>query len=322
MTEQYLAYLLWNVREDWKRLGEQARDEGPLYPYAFGSNWRSFPTFISQGKILWIVSAPLYKGRTRRFKYRLPPTLIARLAVASVQPGMNEPRPRQVLPEHFRWVALADRSQSEYLPINNAFYALTEIEFVNQRGRWRRIPRRPTRRFDPKHPYAHFPQYLQNVSRLAPGSERVLESLAWQISQRRTLFLSYAREESGPPRGDYAARLVEQLRREQFTPWLDMSFVPQLEQNERYVDRELEQILDDGLRQSTIMVALTGPAYRAHWWTRREWSLAKKWTDEGRLRVLQIPVGDELMDPSLPMIQSSDPITTARAIRVWWERQT
>ncbi len=205
---------------------------------------------------------------------------------------------------------------------SNAFYALTEIEFVNQRGQRRRIPRQPARRFDPKHPYAHFPQYLQNVSRLAPGSEHVLESLAWHVREQRTLFLSYARVESGPGKGDYAARLIEQLRREQFAPWLDMTFVPRLDPDERYDDRELEQILDDGMRQSSILVALTGPVYRSHSWTRREWSLAKKQADEGSLRLLQVPVGGELMDPSLPLVQPSDPTTTARAIRAWWERQT
>jgi hypothetical protein len=323
MAEQYVAYLRWNVREDWKRLGEQGRDGGALYPYAFGSDLGWFPKFIGDGTILWIVSAPLYRSRARGFEYRLPPTLIARLTVASVQPGSNEPQPRKVLPEQYRWVATADRRRSEYLPINNAFYALTEIDFVNRRGRVRRIPRQPARRFDPEHPYAHVPQYLQNVSRLAPlapGSEQVLESLAWQVREQRTLFLSYAREESGPGAGDYAARLVEQLRREQFAPWLDMTFVPQLGPDDKYVDPELEQILDDGMRQSSILVALTGPLYRSHSWTGREWSLAKKWADEGSLRLLQVPVGGELMDPSLPLVQPGDPTETARKIRVWWER--
>ncbi len=322
MAEHYVAYLRWDVREDWKRLGEQARDGGPLYPFAFGSGLRWFKKLIKDGTILWIVSAPLYKSRARRFEYRLPPTLIARLTVASVKDGSNEPQPRKAHPEQYRYVAKADRGRSCYLPVNNAFYALTEIEFVNQRGGRRRIPRQPTGRFDPKHPYAHIPQYLQNVSRLAPGSEQVLESLAAQVRGHRTLFLSYAREESGPGKGNYAARLIEQLRREQFAPWLDMTFVPQLEPDERYVDRELEQILDDGMRQSSILVALTGPVYRSHPWTRREWSLAKKWADEGSLQLLQVPVGGELMDPSLPSVQPSDPTTTARAIRSWWEGQT
>lgn len=314
MVKQYVAYLLWNVREDWNRLREQARNGGPLYPYSFGSNWRSFPKFIGEGTILWIVSAPLYRGKTRRFEYRLPPTLIARLVVASVQPGMNQARARQVLPQHYRWVAMADRRRSEYLPINNAFHALMEVEFVNQRCQRRQIPRRPEPGFDPWHPYKHVPLYLQNLSRLAPGSEPVLETLARQIKHRRMIFLSYARKESG----NYAADLIAALRREDFAPWLDLTFVPQ---SELYDGSLLEQILDDGLRQSRMLVALTGPDYRKRRWTTKEWSLARKWADEGRLRILQVPVGGELMDPTLPMVKAVDPARTARAIRVWFERE-
>jgi hypothetical protein len=311
MAKQYVAYLLWNVREDWKRLGKQARDGGPLYPYAFGSNWRYFPKFIEEGTILWIVSSPLYRGTAGRFEYRLPPTLIARLVVSTVQRGMNQPRPQQVLPEQYRWVARADRRRGEYLPINNAFHALMEVEFVNGRGKRRQIPRRPAG-FDRRHPYAHLPQYLQNMSQLVPkdGQVQVLEDLARQIRHRRTVFLSYAREESGK----YAARLIAQLRRKDFAPWLDLAFVPQLQQGECYEDPLLKQILDDGLRQSSILVALTGPVYKAHSWTRYEWSRARKWADEGRLRLLQVPVGGELMDPSLPMVEPSRPAKTAQAI--------
>jgi hypothetical protein len=313
MAEQYVAYLLWNVREDWNRLREQARDRGPLYPFAFGSNWRSFPTFIVNGTILWVVSAPLYRREDRRSEYRLPPTLIARLAVSSVQAGTKEPRP--VRPEDYRWVARADQRQSYYLPINNAFHALTEVWFVNQRRDKRQIPRQPARGFDPRHPYKHVPLYLQNLSPLALGSEQVLETLAGQIKRGRTLFLSYARKESG----DYAARLVAGLRRQDFAPWLDLTFLPQ---DERYRDPLLEQIFDDGLRQSRILVALTGPAYRELRWTKQEWSLARQYADKGRLLVLQVPVGGELMDPSLPMIAAGDPAATAQQIGAWVEHQT
>jgi hypothetical protein len=314
VAEHYVAYLLWNVREDWNRLREQARDSGPLYPFAFGSNWRYFPNCIRKGTILWIVSAPLYRGKDRKSEYRLPPTLIARLIVSSVQPGTKQPRP--VRPQDYRWVAEADRRQSYYLPINNAFHALTQVKFVNQRDKERKIPPRRAR-FDPKHPYKHVPLYLQNLSRLAPGSEQVLETLAGRIKRGRTLFLSYAREESRV----CAARLVAALRRQDFAPWLDLTFVPQ---DERYRDPLLEQILDDGLRQSRVLVALTGPAYRERRWTNTEWSLARQWADKGRLLILQVPVvGGELMDPSLPMIAAGkDSAAIAQGIGAWVERQT
>jgi hypothetical protein len=127
----------------------------PALPFAFGSNWRSFPKFIRKGTVLWVVSAPLYRRKDRRFEYRLPPTLVARLAVSSVQAGTKKPRP--VRPEDYRWVARAGQRQSYYLPVNNAFYALTEVWFVNQRRGKRQVPRQPAPGFGPDHPYKHVP---------------------------------------------------------------------------------------------------------------------------------------------------------------------
>jgi hypothetical protein len=69
-------------------------------------------------------------------------------------------------------------------------------------------------------------------------------------------------------------------------------------------------------------VALTGPAYRERWWTKQEWSLARQYADKGRLLILQVPVGGELMDPSLPMIAAGDPAATAQQIGAWVEHQT
>jgi hypothetical protein len=103
-----------------------------------------------------------------------------------------------VRPQDYRWVAEADRRQSYYLPINNAFHTLREVKFVNRRNKERKIPPRP-KWSDPRRPYSpysHVPLYLQNLSRLAPGSEQFLETLARQVKHGRTLFLSYARKES------------------------------------------------------------------------------------------------------------------------------
>lgn len=315
MSGHHVAYLKWSVRQDWKRLGSESSDADALYPYAFGSGWRHFPCIVKPNTTLWIVSAPVYRARGR--SHRLPPTLIARLLVTSVGEGSGKPPGERVRPDDYPYVATADRALSRYLPVNNALYALSEVTFTGSRGRWQ-IPRRPSKTFRPENPYSHIPMYLQNVLQLAPGSEQILRTFARQIERRRTLFLSYARDERRSAR-QYAEALAEALRDQGFAPWHDMTFVPQLQPTETYRVALLDQILNDGLRQARIMVALTGPVYRGRLWTRREWSLARACADEGSLRIVQVPVGGEVMDDRLPQVEAGDSAATAQRIRRWFD---
>ena len=135
--DHFAAYLRWDIRAEWKR--REKLDRGAReYPYAYGSNWKYFNKFIKPNTTLWIVAAPVYRAE-RTAVYRLPPTLIARLLVECVD-GPRARLARQASPEDYVWVARADRARSEYLPINNAFYALTAARFVNSAKRTRKVP--------------------------------------------------------------------------------------------------------------------------------------------------------------------------------------
>lgn len=191
---------------------------------------------------------------------------------------------------------------------------------MNSRGQERRIPSRPRGKFDPANPYAHLPMHMQSIARLAPGGERPLEALIDQIAAGRVIFLSYAHDERYRGAPDFPQRLLEELRRHGFAPWLDLESVPQPEGSDRYAAPLLRQILADGLRQAHLVIALTGPAYlREGRWTRVEWELAAELASAGSLRILQVRVGGVLMDSRLESIECEDVAVTAGRIAAWWE---
>lgn len=316
MADHRVAYLRWDVRRDWKRLGGPGSGDRRLYPYAYGSNWRHFREVVKPGSTLWVVAAPLYGGS------RLPPTLIAQLVVRTVRRGKaaaHRGGRRPAGPDDYAWVAEARRDASEYYPLNNAFHVLTEIEFENSRGRRRSIPKRPEP-FDPRNPYQHVPGYLQNICRVAPGDESGLEALARQIRERRIVFLSYARQEAFPGTG-YVSRLVDRLRARDFSPWIDLGFVPQPEEGVEFADPLLRQILEDGLRQAGLFVALSGPLYRERFWTGLEWRLATARSREQPLGILQVRIAGEVMDPAYAAVDAGPPAVVARRVCDWWEER-
>lgn len=96
------------------------------YPYALASNDPAFRGIA--GGVLWLVSSPQYG------KYRLPPSLVARLQIKDVV--AEDDSVAEEIDSHVReagrWVALADRDRSVYLPLNNAFDVLCNLRFLGR----------------------------------------------------------------------------------------------------------------------------------------------------------------------------------------------
>ena len=136
------------------------------------------------------------------------------------------------------------------------------------------------------------------------------------------MFLSYARDERFPGGSGFVARLVDELRREGFAPWIDLASIPQPGRSVRFEPELLRQLLKDGLRQASLMVALTGPLYRERDWTCVEWDLAMLRSHEGPLGVLQVRIDGEVMDPEVDAIERGSPTVTAKRIRNWWNATT
>lgn len=311
----FVVYLRWDVRRDWKRLDPEAAADPSLYPHAYGSNWRHFRAQVADGSTLWVVACPRYgRGATA---YRFPPSLVARLATVSVTTGVRRRRPAS--PSHYAWVARAAKDESAYFPVNNALFPLTEVRFVDGRGRVSRLPRAGPADQAVTAPYAHIPQCLQSIRRVHPGDEAVLDRYARQLAARRTVFLSYSRREVARAGFDTGA-LADALRRRHFVPWLDIELLAQDAGGARFDDALLGRLLDDGLRQAALMVALTGPDYAASAWTAREWASATGHArGKGRLTVVQVPVGGRLMDTVGARLPAGSEDEVAEAIDRWWQ---
>ena len=313
--EHYVAYLKWNVREHWKGITPRGRTGKRAYPYKFGSNQKHFPASVTKGSMLWIVSSPYFEEGG----YWLPPTIIARLRVTGVRRGKSSREKR--LPEDYDWVAIADPKDrlSRYFPVNNAFHAVTEIEFENHRKKRRKVPKR-LRRPNTENPYLHIPRFLRNVSRVAPEKVDVLNDLAHQIEKKRTVFVSYSRHD----KRRYVDEFIKYLRCEDFAPWIDLESIPQMkrEEKERFGDRLLQRILEDGIRQAGLVVAFVGPEYVRRYWTNEEWRIGlRAWRTRKQFGLAQVLFGSERMSGNVRSFRASTPEQTAREIGQWWERR-
>ncbi|MDT2006708.1 hypothetical protein FXW78_22685 [Rhodococcus opacus] len=81
--------------------------------------------------MLWLISSPRYGA------YRLPPSLIARLHVTEVIAN-DDPKAEAVDPtvtQAGKWIALADRDCSVYLPLNNTLDVLLRLSFQESRSK-------------------------------------------------------------------------------------------------------------------------------------------------------------------------------------------
>ena len=84
------------------------------------------PAFCGiSGGVLWLISSPRYGA------YRLPPSLIARLHITEVVSNDDQKADRidPKVKRAGKWIALADRDRSVYLPLNNALDVLRELWF-------------------------------------------------------------------------------------------------------------------------------------------------------------------------------------------------
>jgi hypothetical protein len=313
--KHFVAYLKWDVREYWKEITPHGNTGKRPYPYKFGSNQRHFPTSVTKGSMLWIVSSPNFDEGG----YWLPPTLIARLYVKDVRRGKSSKH--KSLPEDYDWVAVADPRDklSRYFPVNNAFHTLTEIEFENYRGKRRKVPKR-LRHPNTKNPYLHIPRFLRNVSRVAPEKVMPLQDLARQIETGRTVFVSYSHHDQS----SFVRKFIKCLRHEDFAPWIDLESIPQMKRDEKEIfgDTLLSKILEDGIRQARLMIAFIGSEYEKRYWTNEEWEFGlKAFENREDFSLVQVLLDGNELSRQVHSINASTPDQTAREVRRWWDQQ-
>ena len=264
-TRHLLVYLSWETIRRWKqdypsgKVGEKA-------PYAYASDQVRLGRLARPGDVVWVLSAPRFA------RYRLPPSLIARLQVDRLvdqrAPGavkVDIPQPSAL----WRYVVLADREHSRYYPLNNAYSTLLSLAFAGGAAGLRDCPHCERLVSAGQGLYAGLPAHLQTVRQLAPGAETALEDFARAVAGGQVVFLSYRRSEAGP----LAMALVERLTAQGVACWWDHRMMPgRVARGQVQVDKALlAAVLADGLRQSTWVVALATPTYPCSRWTVEEW---------------------------------------------------
>jgi hypothetical protein len=305
----WVKYVRWDVIQRW-RTGSDGGEH--VFPFAYGSRDPAFPGI--RGGTLWLVSAPRY-GR-----YRMPPSLIARLHITDVVPR-DDARVRDVHPEVLHagpWIGLAERDSTAYLPLNNANRVLHELRF---QGRTDRLPPEAPRSALATWPgpYSHLGGYFQRHRVLTPDSVDMLQDYAEAVWKGRRVFLSYRWRDDFTD--DWLRELTNTLVASTVSCWWDRWDVPQ--QDLERIEKLLRDVLEDAIHQSAFLVALMRPGYLESapnpnelTWVRREWNWAgeegerhrrhrmtrvavvfgdqpasRDWIEPGRDIVLAVPYG-------------------------------
>ncbi|MFQ5771984.1 MAG: toll/interleukin-1 receptor domain-containing protein [bacterium] len=270
LPRHLLVFLKWDELLAWKRQRKPDRSLAEEAPYAYGSA----QVRISRARprdVVWVVTAPRFA------EYRLPPSLVARLQVRRVvdRKKLTAAEIKELIPgsfkEKWRYVVLSDREHSYYYPLNNAYKILKEVSFAGSSPKLDPENCNHCQRLlaTKKQVYSGLPAHLQTVRHLIPGSETSLEKFAREVANGFIVFLSYRRKEAS----QVAKDLVEKLNEKGAYCWLDNLMIPQ---NVKVDDQLLTAVLADGLRQSTLFVALVTSQYHSNKWTAIEWQRGRK----------------------------------------------
>ncbi len=302
-TTHWVKYVRWDVITRWRRnatsfdgeqRGTDRSEHKPRYPYAFASNDPAFRGI--SGGVLWLISSPNYGA------YRLPPSLIARLHVTEVV-SRDDPQTQEIDDEVRRagkWIALADRELSAYLPLNNAFNVLRQLRFQGRSNKLRKLPEgigtNPCLRGGR---YSDLPGYFQRHRVVASRSVRMLREYADAVQMGRCVFLSYRRRDFTHAELD---EFAEMLSNNSVSCWWDRRNLP--EEDLDPFEPLLKDILGDAVRQSTFLVALMRSGYLESepdsskpTWVRQEWDHAREEIERGgrwhRMVRIAVVFGDQ-----------------------------
>ncbi len=131
------------------------------------------------GGVLWLVSSPQYG------KYRLPPSLVARLQIKDVVAD-HDSVAEEIDPDvrrAGRWIALADRDRSAYLPLNNALDVLCNLRFRGRHSGPIRLKPAAADSGPPSGLYSRLPGYFQRHRIVDPDSVPALEEYAHAVQR-------------------------------------------------------------------------------------------------------------------------------------------
>jgi hypothetical protein len=228
-----VAFIRWDRLVPWKVLSLKAWPESRPVPVGFGSNDKEFLARIKPGSRIWVVT---------RIPKRGPFSLTACVKVHSTldtQASSPADWPVQVqeLCEQWRYVAVADSQQSEFIETSNAEPVLAH----------------------------HGIRFSQRKTICYTAGSLVSAFRSCMAQGRKVVFLSYRWHQARP----LVVRLARELRTMGYSPWLDAMALPDytLKASEAIREDRLQSLITHGISDSQKAIVIKTSGYGKGKWT-------------------------------------------------------
>jgi hypothetical protein len=234
-----VAYMAWERIVPWKILSLKEHPYVQPVPVGYGARNKDFKN-LEPGSQIWVVTRIADEF-----------SLAGRVFVDNIFDRdlvLSEKRPKEIAGLFVKWryVAEANRNNSEFFEANNAEPVLTKYNVKFARNRT----------------IVYFDGSLEDSFRSC-------------IEQaRKTVFISYRWAEARR----FAIALAREFRKRGFSPWLDALSIPDYEaKGEPGVNRQrLEKLIELGIGSSKMAVVINTMTYAEKEWTKNEFALIKE----------------------------------------------
>ena len=328
---EYIARVIWDKITSYRaELKNKYSNDTPLrLPLTdqYGSD-QPLLDKLNYNDGLWLFTVPEFsKGSQKR---KLAPSLLGRINITHqcnkdltrIEPALGAPN--DIKPKDYNHMLSVAEGYTYWrcgipgcaLPIHNAFFLFKNLTF---NGRVKQIDpnceRCNTSETPKSGPFGHLMQHYRSIRRLSKKSVKQLKNLYEHVENRRTLFFSYKRIETG----SLVEKVAEYLRNDALC-WWDIQDIPQ---EKFYGDSLLTDLLKNGIRQARWFIAFLSSEYAKRGWTFDEFEIAKTFSSDNNLkhRPEIVPVilgGKEIEYPNVQPIQKGE---NARAIALEIKRR-
>lgn len=229
-----IAYMAWERVVPWKILSMAACPGARLAPCGFGARNRDFKACLEPGSQIWVVTR--IAGEF---------SLAGRVTVGELLDRDRISRDRW--PEElagllvqWKFVARADPARSEFFETNDAGPVLAR----------------------------HQVRFAQNQTISYHGAPLTGSFQACTDQASKTVFISYRWKEARR----FAIALAREFRRQGLSPWLDALSIPAYKNkgDPEVNEQRLQKLLQLGIEQSKMSVAINTGTYAKQGWTRLE----------------------------------------------------
>ena len=231
-----IAYMAWERVVPWKILSMTAHPDGQMVPNGFGARNLAFAESLETGSQIWVVTRI-----SKEFSLAGLVTVQEMLDRKHIAPE-NWPEDLAGLLRQWRFVARADRDNSEFFETNNAEPVIAK----------------------------HDIRFAQNRTIVYREAPLTASFQACMDQARETVFISYRWREGRR----FAIALGRAFRRKGLSPWLDALSIPAYEaKRDLGVDApRLKKMIQSGIEKCKFAVVINTETFAKTEWTEMEFN--------------------------------------------------